>query len=104
KYGHLTVDANVAYSIANTRRTLTTSGLWSGLGTQGVGSMVALYGWPQTFNMKKYINPDGTQYRPFAGTVALEDDMDNPYWIINENDMTSKTRRFTGGVSANYKI
>lgn len=104
KYGHLTVDGNVAYSIANTRRTLTTSGLWSGLGIQGVGSMAALYGWPQTLNMKKYINPDGSQYRPFSGTVALEDDQDNPYWIINENDLTSETKRFTGGVNANYKI
>lgn len=104
KYGHLTLNANVAYSIADTRRTLTTSGLWSGLGTQGVGSMRGVYGWPQTFNMKHYIHPDGTQYRPFAGTTALEDDMDNPYWIINQNKLTAETRRFTGGINANYKV
>ncbi|GAA4309048.1 SusC/RagA family TonB-linked outer membrane protein [Compostibacter hankyongensis] len=104
KYGRLTLDVNAAYSIANTDRTLTTSGLWSGLSIDGVGSMGALYSWPQTFNMKRYINPDGTQYRPYAGSVALEDDEDNPYWIINKNNLTSKTRRFTGGVNANYKI
>lgn len=104
KYGHLMVDVNAAYSIANTDRTLTTSGLWSGLSIDGVGSMGALYGWPQTFNIQHYINPDGSQYRPFAGTIPLEDDMDNPYWIINEDNLTSKTRRMTGGVSANYKI
>ena len=45
KYGRLTLNANVAYSIANTNRTLTTAGLWSGGGYNGVGSMQALYGW-----------------------------------------------------------
>src|SRR5205085_2209608 len=60
--------------------------------------------WPQTFDLRKYINQDGTQYRPFAGTLALENDVDNPYWIINEDKLTSKTNRFTGGINANFKI
>jgi TonB-linked SusC/RagA family outer membrane protein len=101
KYGGLTLNANVAYSVANTDRTLTTAGLYAG---GGVGSMQALYRWPQTFNIKNYINPDGTQYRKFAGTEPLEDDIDNPYWIINQDNLTSRTRRFTGGLNANYKI
>ncbi|MEO7120077.1 MAG: SusC/RagA family TonB-linked outer membrane protein [Ginsengibacter sp.] len=100
KYGRLTLNANVAYSIANTNRTLTTAGLYG----SGVGSMQELYSWPQTFNLKHYINPDGTQYRPFAGTLALEDDVDNPYWILNEDNLTSKTNRFTGGLNGNFKI
>jgi ferric enterobactin receptor len=103
KYGNLTLDANVAYSIANTVRTLTTAGLYGGSSAAG-GSMSALYGWPTTFNIKNYINPDGTQYRPFSGTVPLENDQDNPYWIINEDNLTSKTNRFTGGINGNYKI
>ncbi|RNI33625.1 SusC/RagA family TonB-linked outer membrane protein [Hanamia caeni] len=101
KYGRLTLNANVAYSVANTGRTLTTSGLYGGGGN---GAMGGVYSWPQTFNMKNYINPDGTQYRKFAGTVALEDDINNPYWIINEDDLTSKTNRFTGGVSGNFAV
>ncbi len=100
KYGRLTLNANVAYSIANTNRTLTTAGLYG----SGVGSMQELYNWPQTLNLKHYINPDGTQYRPYAGTIALEDDVDNPYWIINEDNLTSKTNRFTGGLNGNFKI
>lgn len=100
KYGGLTLNANAAYSVANTDRTLTTAGLWG----SGVGSMQALYGWPTTYNIKHYINPDGTQYRIYAGTVALEDDIDNPYWIINEDNLTSKTNRFTGGINGNMKI
>ncbi|MGH7240013.1 MAG: TonB-dependent receptor domain-containing protein, partial [Candidatus Saccharimonadales bacterium] len=100
KYGNLTLDANVAYSIANTRRTLTTAGLYNGGGN---GTMTAVYSWPQVFNMKHYINPDGTQYRKFAGTIPLEDDINNPYWIINQDKLTSKTRRITGGINADFK-
>ncbi|HUZ60356.1 MAG TPA: SusC/RagA family TonB-linked outer membrane protein [Hanamia sp.] len=100
KYGGLTLNANVAYSVANTDRTLTTAGLYG----SGVGSMQALYKWPTTYNIKNYINPDGSQHRIYAGTLALEDDIDNPYWIINEDNLTSKTNRFTGGINGNYKI
>ena len=101
KYGHLTLDANVAYSIANTTRTLTTAGLYSGGGN---GAMGAVYTWPTAFNMKNYLNADGTQYRPFAGSVPLEDDIDNPYWITNEDNLTEQTKRFTGGINGTYKI
>lgn len=101
KYGRLTLNANVAYSIADIERTLTTAGLYGGGGN---GTMGATYSWPQTLDMKNYINPDGTQYRPFAGTLPLENDRDNPYWIINQDELTSKTRRITGGISASYKI
>jgi TonB-linked SusC/RagA family outer membrane protein len=101
KYGRLTLNANVAYSIANTDRTLTTAGLYSGGGN---GAMGAVYAWPQTFNMSKYQNLDGTQYRKFAGTVPLENDIDNPYWIINNDKLTSKTNRITGGINAGYKL
>jgi ferric enterobactin receptor len=100
KYGRLTLNANVAYSIANTDRTLTTAGLYG----SGVGSMQELYNWPQTYDIKNYINPDGTQHRIYAGTLALESDVDNPYWIINQDKLTSKTNRFTGGINGNFKI
>lgn len=100
KYGGLTLDANVAYSVAKINRTLTTAGLYG----SGVGSMQTLYRWPATFDLRKYINPDGTQYRPYAGTLALESDIDNPYWIINEDNLTSQTKRITGALSGNYKI
>lgn len=103
KYGALTLNANVAYSVAKIDRTLTTSGLYGGSNSAG-GSMSALYNWPVTYNIKNYINPDGTQHRIYAGTVALENDMDNPYWIINEDKLTSQTNRFTGGINGNFKI
>jgi TonB-linked SusC/RagA family outer membrane protein len=101
KYGRLSLSANAAYSVANTDRTLTTAGLYG----SGVGSMQALYGWPQTLDISRYINEDGTQYRPYAGVIPdLQNDIDNPYWIINQDKLTSRTRRFTGGLNVNYKI
>lgn len=100
KYGRLTVGANVAYSIANINRTLTTAGLYG----SGVGSMQALYTFPQTYDIRNYINPDGSQRRIYAGTIPLEGDIDNPYWIINKDKLTSETKRITGGINANYKI
>ncbi|MDE3253513.1 MAG: TonB-dependent receptor, partial [Bacteroidota bacterium] len=100
KYGRLTLNANVAYSIANINRTLTTAGLYG----SGVGSMQALYTFPQTFNIKNYVNPDGSQHRIFDGTLPLEGDIDNPYWIINSDDLTSQTKRITGGLNGNFKV
>ncbi|MEO7044171.1 MAG: SusC/RagA family TonB-linked outer membrane protein [Ferruginibacter sp.] len=100
KYGNLTLNANVAYSIADINRTLTTAGLYG----SGVGSMQSLYTFPQTYNIKNYLNPDGSQNRIYAGTLALENDIDNPYWIINKDKLTSKTNRITGGINGTYKI
>jgi TonB-linked SusC/RagA family outer membrane protein len=101
KYGRLTVDANVAYSLANTDKTLTTSGLYGGGGN---GTMTAVYGWPLTENMSKYQNDNGTKYRLFDGIFDLANDTENPYWITNMDKMTDKTKRFTGALSGSYKI
>ena len=57
KYGRLTVGANVSYSIADTDKTLTSAGLYDGGGN---GTMTALYSCPQTEDMSKYLNEDGS--------------------------------------------
>jgi ferric enterobactin receptor len=101
KYGRLTLDANTAYSIANTNRTLTSAGLYG----SGHGSMEELYNWPQTYDIRNYINSDGTQHRIYAATITdLANDVDNPFWIINQDKLTSKTNRFTGGINGNFKV
>jgi len=100
KYGRLTLNANVAYSIADIDRTLTTAGLYG----SGVGSMQALYTFPTTYDIRNYKNLDGSQRRIYGGTLALENDIDNPYWIIKEDNLTSQTKRFTGGINGNFKI
>ncbi|NLA15147.1 MAG: SusC/RagA family TonB-linked outer membrane protein [Bacteroidales bacterium] len=101
RYGKLTVGANVAYSIANTQKTFTSGGLWGGGGN---GAMTAVYGWARSDDMKHYLNEDGTKYRMFAQYQELASDRENPYWIINENNLGDQTRRWTGSVNANIDV
>ena len=100
KFGKFTASANVSYSVANTDKTLTSSGLYSGGGN---GTMTALYGWSRSENMSKWINEDGTKYLMFPNT-ALEDQVENPYWIINKNKMTDKNERITGSATLSYEF
>ena len=101
KYGKLTVGANVSFSIADTDKTLTSGGLWGGGGN---GAMNALYNWPVTEDISHYLNEDGTKYRLFENQLSLENDQENPYWIINKDKMTDKTKRFTGALNASFEI
>ena len=101
KYGALSVTANAAYSIAKTDKTLTSGGLYDGGGS---GSMVSLYTWPITEDVTHYVKEDGTKYRLFEGIFDLSEDKENPYWIINKNNLNDNTSRFTGAISANYDI
>ena len=91
----------MTYSLSKTDKTLTSGGLY---GSGGTGTMTALYSWPLQENMSHYLNDDGTKYRLFDGIWELANDMENPYWIINKDKMYDKTHRFTGALSANFKI
>lgn len=101
KYGRLTLGANVAYSLANTDKTLTSAGLYNSGGT---GAMTSVYRWSRNDDMRKYLNEDGTKYRMFEGLQNLQDDIENPYWTINKNILGDKTERFTGSLNANVNI
>ncbi|MDD4609100.1 MAG: SusC/RagA family TonB-linked outer membrane protein [Bacteroidaceae bacterium] len=101
KYGNLKVSANVAYTLSNTDKTLTSAGLY---GSGGTGSMNSVYTWARNENMSKYLNDDGSKYRMFEGLQELADDVENPYWLINENSLKDKTERLTGSLSFDYKI
>lgn len=101
KYGIMTVGANVSYSQADTKKTLTSGGLYE---HGGNGTMTALYGWARSDNMKHYLNDDGTKYRMFEGLQELADDVENPYWILNKNKMTDSNSRFTGALNASLKL
>ena len=105
KYNRLTVGANVTYSIAKTNKTLTSGGLWEGSQSPvGTGAMNALYSWPLDQDVSHYLNEDGSKYRLFDGIWSLADDKENPYWIINMNNIYDKTHRFTGAVHASFEI
>ncbi len=101
KFGKLSVGANVAYTLANTDKTLTSAGLY---GSGGAGAISSVYGWSRSDDMKKYLNDDGTKYRMFEGLQELQDDVENPYWTINKNKLTDNTERITGSINANMNI
>lgn len=96
KFKMFTFGANAAYSQANTDKTLTSAGLY---GSGGTGSMNSVYTWAPTEDMKHWLNEDGSKYRMFEGRQNLEDDVENPYWILNRYKMTDETERFTGNFS-----
>ncbi len=96
------VGANVAYSIANTDKTLTSGGIYDGGGN---GTMTAVYGWSREEDMSHYLNDDGTKYFMFpTANVKQEDQTENPYWIINKNKLKDRTDRFTGAINASADI
>lgn len=104
-YGRLTVAANVAYSVSNTDKTLTSAGLW---GAGNNGAMNAVYNWARSENMRTFLNEDGSKYRIFQSydpdNLLLENDLENPYWIVNKNKINDQTNRFTGSVAPRFKI
>lgn len=100
KYGRLTVGANMSYSIAGTDKTLTSGGLY---GSGGTGAMNSVYRWSRNDDMTRYLNDDGAKYHLLSG-IKLADEIENPYWILNKNQMYDKTNRFTGSVNATYKV
>ncbi|MGN6510855.1 MAG: SusC/RagA family TonB-linked outer membrane protein, partial [Chitinophaga sp.] len=100
KIGRFTFGVNASYARSETQKTLTGSGLW---GSGGTGYMESIIAWPRNDDMRVYINPDGTKKRLLPG-IPLNEDSDNPYWIINKNPQSDKTNRFIGTAYVNVKI
>ncbi|MBQ8501904.1 MAG: SusC/RagA family TonB-linked outer membrane protein [Bacteroides sp.] len=101
KWKIFTFGANVAYSQANTDKTLTSAGLY---GSSGSGTMTSVYRWSPVDDMTHYLNEDGTRYRMFGDRLDVVDERDNPYWILNKNKMRDMTERFTGNFSVKADI
>ena len=101
KWKMLTFGANVAYSQSRTDKTLTSAGLY---GSSGNGSMTALYNFAGSDDMRHYLNEDGSKYRMFADRQNLEDDIENPYWMLDTYKMKDNTERFTGNFSVKADI
>lgn len=100
KIGIFTFGVNASYTTSKTHKTLTGSGLW---GSGGSGYMESIIAWPRNNNMKDWLNEDGTKKRMFPDQ-ALENDVDNPYWLVNKDPQTDKTNRLIGNVYTNVKI
>ncbi|WP_398454570.1 SusC/RagA family TonB-linked outer membrane protein [Sphingobacterium thalpophilum] len=100
KYGILKIGTNMTYSIADQLSSLTSSGLY---GANGEGAVQGAYIWPHDIDMKHYLNEDGSKYRLFNYDL-VQNDFDNPYWILYKMPRTSKVNRFTGTFNAKLDI
>lgn len=101
KWKMFTFTANTAYSENRTQKALTSGGLW---GSSGNGALHRIYTFGTTDDMTHYLNEDGSRYRMFGDRLQPWDETDNPYWIINKNDIYDKTSRFTGNFSVKADI
>lgn len=101
KWKMFTFNANVAYSQADTDKTLTSAALY---GSGGSGTMTGVYRWSPFDDMTHYLNEDGSRYRMFGDRLDVVDERDNPYWILNKNKLTDETERFTGNFSVKVDI
>lgn len=100
KLGIFTFGVNSSYSNSSSNKTLTGSGLW---GSNGSGYMESIIAWPRNDNMKEWLNADGTKRR-LLPNLALDSDIDNPYWLVNRNPQQDKTDRIVGNVYVSAKI
>lgn len=100
KIGIFTFGINASYATSETQKTLTGSGLW---GSGGNGFLESTITWPRNDNMMNYRNADGSKRRLFPAQ-ALENDIDNPYWIVNTSPQSDKTNRLIGSAYVNVKF
>uniref|UniRef100_UPI0032178672 SusC/RagA family TonB-linked outer membrane protein n=1 Tax=uncultured Draconibacterium sp. TaxID=1573823 RepID=UPI0032178672 len=92
KKGWFTVGMNTNYIYSQTTKTLTGSGLY---GSGGSGAMLSLLRWPVANNMQHWIEKNGERV-PLLQDVEPEEDVDNPYWTVNQNPVTDDLHRFIG--------
>ncbi len=100
KAGIFTFGVNASYANSQSKKTLTGSGLW---GSGGSGYMESIIAWPRNNDMSNWLNADGSKTR-LLPNLSLDEDVDNPYWLINKNPQEDETDRFIGTVYSSVKV
>lgn len=67
-------------------------------GSGGVFGSIAY--WPLSDDMKNYLNADGTRRRLVSN---INEDIDNPYWSVHNNPVSSGLDRFIGTGQVKYE-
>lgn len=89
--GWFTIGMNTNYIYSTSTKTLTGDGLY---GTSGTGYMISIINWPRTNDMSVW-EENGVKRR-LLPDVELEDDIDNPNWLVRNNPITEQLHRFIG--------
>lgn len=100
RYGILKLGANIAYSMSDQLSSLTSGGLYN---SGGSGAVQGAYIWPRDLDMNHWLNEDGSKHRLFESEL-VQNDFDNPYWILNKMPHTNNTKRMTGSFDVNLEI
>jgi TonB-linked SusC/RagA family outer membrane protein len=77
----LNVDLSMGYTYADNRQSFKGDG----------GPLLGLLVWPSTDNAKDYLTPAGTRRR--LTNLAAASEVDNPYFNVDKNQITSKNNR-----------
>jgi len=77
----LNADLSMGYTYANNRQSFKGDG----------GPLIGLLVWPSTDPAKDYLTPAGQRRR--LTTLAQSSEVDNPYFNVNKNQITSKNNR-----------
>ncbi len=99
KVGWCTFGINTNYVFSDNTKTLTGDGLWN---TSGQGYMKSIVDWPITDDMSVYLNATGAKRR-LLPNVLLENDEDNPNWLVRNNPINEKVSRFIGSAYVQIK-
>ncbi len=82
----LNTDLSMAYTFADNRQS------WKGEG----GPLLGLLVWPSTDDAKDFLSPAGTRRR--VTTLSQASEVDNPYFNLSRNQITSKTNRLVANL------
>jgi len=82
----LTTDVSMAFTYAHNDQ------VYKG----DIGPLIGLLLWPQTDNAKDYLTPSGIRRR--LTTLSGSAEVDNPYFNVSKNQVTSKTNRLIANV------
>lgn len=89
----LNVDFSLAYTYSRNRQPMK-----GGVASGDPGPLVGLLVWPATDNAQDYLTASGTRRRLLAAAAEV----DNPYFSVNKNLLTSRNNRFVTNIGLRW--
>ena len=88
--GWLAADLSMGYTYADNRQSFKGDG----------GPLLGLLQWPATDDAKDYLSPAGLRRR--VTQLAASNEVDNPYFNVNKNQITSKNNRIIANLGLKF--
>ncbi|MEO8193128.1 MAG: SusC/RagA family TonB-linked outer membrane protein [Gemmatimonadales bacterium] len=86
----LNADLSMGYTYANNRQSFKGTG----------GPLIGLLVWPSTDRARDYLTPAGTRRK--STTLSFASEVDNPYFNVNKNQVTSKNNRIIANLGLKF--